>query len=138
MASFSVAKRLPMWQAIIPNAERFVAGAFDDDVPVGFAIAGPTQDQFIEAQDGHLHSLYVAASHYRQGIGRALLGRVAADWMARGGRSMTLGVLAENIRARSFYESLGARLVKFTYYNWDGHELPDAIYVFEDLNQLIP
>ena len=138
MASFSVEKRLPMWLAVIPNMDRVVCAAFENGVPVGFAIAGATTEQFIESQDGHLYSLYIAASHYRKGIGLELLSRIAREWMSHGGRTMTLGVLAQNIRARSFYESLGAKLVKLTSYKWDGHELPDAIYVFEDLKRLTP
>ena len=138
MATFTAAKRLPLWQAVIPNTQRFVLGAFDLDVPVGFVISGPSTEKYIEDQDGNLDTIYLAASHYRKGIGRELIGHAAQDWLQRGGKSLTVGVLAENIRARNFYESLGAKLVRLTTYNWDGHELPDAIYVFENLSALIP
>jgi ribosomal protein S18 acetylase RimI-like enzyme len=138
LATFSAEKRLPLWQKVIPDRERFVLGAFDQDRPVGFVISGPGKEQYIEDQDGNLDTIYIAASHYRMGIGRELLRHAAADWLERGGRTMTVGVLAENIRARSFYESQGARLAKLTTYVWDGHVLPDAIYVFEDLPALIP
>jgi ribosomal protein S18 acetylase RimI-like enzyme len=137
-ATFAAEKRLPLWQAVIPNMQKFVLGAFDCGVPVGFVISGFSHEKYIEDQDGNLDTIYLAASHYRQGIGRALIGRAAKDWLRNGGKSLTVGVLAKNIRARSFYESLGARLVRLTTYNWDGHELPDAIYVFEDLAALIP
>jgi ribosomal protein S18 acetylase RimI-like enzyme len=138
MATFSVGMRLPLWQKVIPDEARFVLGAFDQAEPVGFVISGPSAENYIEDQDGNLDTIYIAASHYRRGIGRELLARAAEDWLQRGGKTMTVGVLAQNIRARSFYESQGARLAKLTIYNWDGHELPDAIYVFEDLLSLIP
>jgi ribosomal protein S18 acetylase RimI-like enzyme len=138
MATFTAEKRLPLWHKVIPGTTRFVLGAFDQSQPVGFVISGPCSEKYIEDQDGNLDTIYIASSHYRMGIGRELLGCAAKDWLQRGGRTMTVGVLAENLRARRFYESMGARLVKLTTYNWDGHELPDAIYVFEDLKSLIP
>ncbi len=138
MATFTAAKRIPLWRKVIPDETRFVLGAFDQSHPVGFVISGASNEKYIEDQDGNLDTIYIAASHYRMGIGRELLRRAAEDWLQRGGKTMTVGVLAENIRARSFYESQGARLVKLTTYLWDGHELPDAIYVFEDLKRLIP
>jgi len=138
MATFTAEKRLPHWRAAIPNTQKFVLGAFDSDIPVGFTISGLSSEKYIEDQDGNLETIYVAASHYRQGIGRELICRAAQDWLQNGGKSMTVGVLAKNIRARSFYESLGAKLVRLTTYNWDGHELPDAIYIFDNLPKLIP
>lgn len=136
--SFNDQTRLPTWQSVIPNAQKFVLGAFDADVPVGFVISGFSDEKYIEDQDGNLETIYLAASHYRQGIGRELIGRAARDWVLNGGTSLTVGVLAENIRARVFYESLGAKLVRLTTYTWDGHDLPDVIYVFDDLPSLIP
>jgi ribosomal protein S18 acetylase RimI-like enzyme len=138
LASFSPEKRLPLWLKVIPDETRFVLAAFDQSQPVGFVISGPSTENYIEDQDGNLDTIYIAASHYRRGIGRELLARAAENWLKRGGKTMTVGVLAQNIRARSFYESQGARLAKLTTYNWDGHDLPDAIYVFEDLKRLIP
>ncbi len=138
MGTFALQTRLPMWQAVILNAERFVMAAYDDGKAVGFVIVGATDEKNIENQDGHLWAIYIAESQHRRGIGRTLIAHAAAHWMAQGGTSMTVGVLAENFKARKFYESLGARLVKLTTYNWDGHDLPDAIYVFESLPSLIP
>ena len=138
MATFTAEKRVSLWRSVIPNETRFVLAAFDQSQPVGFVISGPGTENYIEDQDGNLDTIYIAASHYRKGIGRELLARAAEDWLQRGGKTMTVGVLAENMRARSFYESQGARLAKLTTYVWDGHDLPDAIYVFEDLKRLIP
>jgi ribosomal protein S18 acetylase RimI-like enzyme len=138
MASFSVQKRLPMWQAVIPHTERFVLAAFNKSKPAGFVISGPTEEQHIEHQNGHLWAIYIAAKYNRKGIGRELIKRAANDWLSKGGRTMTIGVLAENTNARAFYEKLGARFVKTSTYDWDGHQLPDCIYMFEDLPALTP
>ena len=53
------------------------------------------------------------------------------------GHALALGVLAENKRARLFYESLGGKLIKTGTYEWDGFPLADAIYNFDDLPALI-
>lgn len=136
--SFNDQTRLPMWQSVIPNADRFVLAAYADGKPVGFVISGSSDEKHIENQDGHLWGLYIAADYGRRGIGRQLIARAAADWLSRGGNSMTIGVLAENIRARSFYEALGARLVKLGTYEWDGYPLADTVYIFDNLPALIP
>jgi ribosomal protein S18 acetylase RimI-like enzyme len=138
MDSFTPQTRLPMWQAVIPLSERFVLAAYDDAKPVGFVISGSTDEKHIENQDGHIWAVYIDGQYHRQGIGRELIADAAVDWLAKGGTSLTLGVLAENAGARLFYEKLGARLVKTSTYDWDGYKLADAIYVFENLNSLIP
>ncbi len=127
-----------MWQASIPNTDRFVLAAYENEKVLGFVISGPSDEKHIENQDGHLWGLYIAADYGRRGIGRHLIASAAADWIAKGGTSMTIGVLAENIRARSFYEALGAKLVKLGTYEWGGFPLPDTVYIFDDLASLIP
>lgn len=138
MATFSTQSRLPMWQKSLGDETRIVVAAYDRQMPVAFAIAGFPEERFFDGEDGHIAALYVASSHYRMGIGRKLIALTAQRWLAQGGHSLALGVLAENVRARSFYEALGARLVKETTFEWDGFPLPDAIYEFEDLPALIP
>jgi ribosomal protein S18 acetylase RimI-like enzyme len=138
MSTFSTERRLPMWQVAIPHPERFVLSAYDEAKPIGFVISGATDEKHIENQDGHLWAIYIEGQYHRKGIGRELIAAAAADWLAKGGKSITLGVLAENTDARMFYEKLGARLVKTSTYDWEGHKLADAIYVFEDLTSLIP
>jgi ribosomal protein S18 acetylase RimI-like enzyme len=136
--SFSDKTRLPLWLSVIPNVDRFVLAAYADGMAVGFVISGGSDEKHIENQDGHLWGLYISADYGRRGIGRKLIASAAKDWLAKGGTSMTIGVLAENIRARRFYEALGAKLVKFGTYEWDGYALPDTVYVFENLPALTP
>ena len=89
-----------------------------------------------DRMDGPVAALYVLRSHYRMGIGRRLLGGAAIHWAKTGGCSLAPGVLAENQRVRHFYEAMGAGLVSTGTYEWDGQQLPDAIYVFENLDRL--
>ena len=136
MATFSAEKRLPMWQASLVNPERFVLGAYADGIPVGFVMSGPSDEKHIPDQDGHLYALYIAASQHRQGIGRNLANAAAQHWLAQGGSTMTIGVLAQNLSARAFYESIGAKLLKYNTYNWDGFDLPDCLYIWDDLAKI--
>lgn len=138
IASFDASKRVGRWRNSIVDHSRIVVAAFDEGVPVGLVNAGLADDTYFDGQDGHIAALYVLASHHKMGIGRRLVGSAADLWLKRGGETLAVGVLAENLKARRFYEALGARFVKTGTYVWDGHELPDAIYVFEDLSSLIP
>lgn len=55
----------------------------------------------------------------------------AREWVARGGSSFAINVLAANVGARTFYESLGARLQGIS--SWEGLQLEDANYLLDDL-----
>jgi ribosomal protein S18 acetylase RimI-like enzyme len=136
--NFDAAKMTVAWDGHLANSERFVIGVFDDGRPVAFINQGKPVEKIFENMDGHIAAIYVAQSHYRQGIGRKLLALAAQAWMTKDGYSLSLGVLAKNIRARSFYENLGARKVMDDVYNWSGQDLPGVIYVFENLSTLIP
>ena len=131
MATFSTEMRLPMWQAALINPERFILGAYVDGEPVGFVMSGAPSEKYIDDQDGHLWALYIAASQHRKGIGRALTFAAMQHWIEQGGKTMTVGVLAENKSARAFYESMGAKLLKYGTYNWSGFDLPDCLYIFD-------
>lgn len=131
MASFTVETRLQMWQAVLANDGRFVLGAYAGAAPVGFVISGQGDERLIDEQDGHIWSFYIAKAHHRHGIGRQLFQAALRDWQGRGGSSMTIGVLADNLPARHFYEAMGARLVKTSVYDWAGFALPDCIYLMK-------
>lgn len=132
----TAADRVTLWTAALADDSRVAIGAYDAGTPVGFIMAGPPLESLFEGMDGQIPAFYIRASHHRRGIGRRLLGRAAAGWLSRGGRSLALGVLAENAPAIAFYEALGARRVKDDVYVWDGHALDERIYVFENLGQL--
>jgi ribosomal protein S18 acetylase RimI-like enzyme len=129
----NVGERAENWRKTFVERTHFTLAAFDAADAVGFIHAGQSKENLFEGMDGHVGALYVLMSHYRQGIGTALLRRAAGWWRNRGGRSLALGVLAENLPARRFYEALGARLVRTGTFTWHGFEIPDAIYAFDDL-----
>lgn len=131
-----VVERTAAWRKALADRTHLTLTAFEGEMAVGFIHAGPPKENLFDGMDGHVAALYVRRSHYRQGIGEALLRQTAAWWQDKGGRHLSLGVLGGNVRARAFYEAMGGRLVKTGTFNWHGFDLPDAIYDFEDLPAL--
>jgi len=75
----------------------------DAGVVVGFASVGPSRD---EHGVGELYAIYVDPESWSTGAGRALIER-AEEQLAREYRHVTLWVLEDNPRARTFYEHAG-------------------------------
>ncbi|PZF78600.1 GNAT family N-acetyltransferase [Aestuariivirga litoralis] len=128
-----MADRTARWEGHLrnPAAQAFLAEVAGE--PAGFIHRGVLDQPLAEGADGHVFALYLLQRFHRRGIGRHLVGLAAADWLARGGRALSLGVLSANQPAVAFYEALGARFVRPDSYLWHGHSLPESIYVFEDL-----
>jgi len=132
----SLEARIATWRRHIADEERIVLAAYDGEKPVGFILAGPPREEVFEGADGQVAAFYILASHQRMGLGKRLLREAARGWKALGGKSLGLGVLAENAKARAFYEKMGGKLAKTGTWSWDGHPLADAIYIFHDLDAL--
>jgi GNAT superfamily N-acetyltransferase len=82
--------------------------AESDDRVVGFAGAGGA-DPAERLGEGvaELHTIYIDAAYYGQGVGRRLM-QAALDYLrAEGFREAVLWVLEGNRRARDFYEAGG-------------------------------
>jgi ribosomal protein S18 acetylase RimI-like enzyme len=80
----------------------------------GFAVGRTEKDGV-----AHVITLDVLPEARRQGIGRALMEALHAEFDRRGARSAILEVSVENVEARRFYEKLGYRFVGLLpgYYN---------------------
>jgi GNAT superfamily N-acetyltransferase len=91
-----------------PGTQTLVAE--DDGTIVGFASFGPPLQQHgDEPVDGvgEVYAIYVAPERWGTGAGRALMA-AARDGLATAGHTeMRLWVLADNRRARRFYERAG-------------------------------
>jgi GNAT superfamily N-acetyltransferase len=91
------------------SATTFVAEV--NGVLVGFASVGAAREEDDPAA-GELWALYVLPAHWGRGAGRALLAAATEHLRALGHGEAMLWVLADNPRARRFYERCGWR--------WDG------------------
>jgi ribosomal protein S18 acetylase RimI-like enzyme len=78
---------------------------------VGFATVGPYRNRQnsadLDPAYGEIWAIYVAPDAWGGGIGSALLDRACAELAGRGLPEARLWVLADNVRARRFYEHHG-------------------------------
>lgn len=101
---------------------------------VGCALGGPQPEdpQF----HGELYLLNVLSAYQRRGIGRHLVGAVAARLLEQGIQSMRVGVLTIN-PDRYFYERLGGQYISERPYDWNGVFLTEAFYGWSDITCLL-
>lgn len=136
LANVDLQDRIERWRGYLAAAGQPTFLAKVDGAAAGFIRAGRPAEPLADGADGHIYALYVLNRSHRLGIGRRLLGLAAADWIGQGGQAFSLGVLSANLPAIAFYEAMGARLAREDVYVWDGHPLPERIYVFENLGRL--
>jgi len=79
---------------------------------VGFALYFPTFSTFLCKPGLYLEDLFVEPAHRGAGIGKALLQRLAAITLERGGGRFEWRVLDWNEPSIRFYESLGATIMR--------------------------
>jgi len=108
-----------------PAAEALIAEL--DGQPAGYALFYPTCSTFLAIQGVWLEDLFVRPSCRRYGVGRALLGAVAARTQERGGERLEWSALDWNELALDFYRGLGASRMD----EWITHRL-----VGKELEQL--
>lgn len=75
---------------------------------IGFADIGPSRDADVDPRSvGELNAIYVLSRAWGRGVGRALMAALLFRLRAAPFDSATLWVLAENMRARRYYEAAG-------------------------------
>lgn len=93
-----------------PETGRFTLVATDAGRVCGFVHLGPTPDPDDDPRiTGQILSIHVEPELTGQGIGARLMAEAVASLRDVGHRAATLWVVAENSRARAFYERLGWR-----------------------------
>lgn len=73
----------------------------------GFVSAGPSHDDGAPPSTGEVYAIYVDPACWHRGVGRNLLAHAERDLRGHGYADATLWVLADNERARRFYEASG-------------------------------
>jgi ribosomal protein S18 acetylase RimI-like enzyme len=100
----------------------------DNGTLIGFSTVGRCRDDDKDASVGEVWGLYIHPEYWSRGYGSALFDFVISELRNIGFREITLWVLEENKRARSFYRqkgfffdgikkeiNLGKRLIKVRY-----------------------
>lgn len=101
-----------------PNRRTLVAVGGEDPAVIGYAIFGPERTVASAVPPpvapntpaggtGELYALYVTPDWWSAGVGRALMDSVLAALREAGYASAVLWVLADNARARRFYDRAG-------------------------------
>jgi GNAT superfamily N-acetyltransferase len=85
--------------------------AYAGDTPAGFALFFPNYSTFLGKPGLYLEDLFVRPEYRGQGLGLALMKRLAQIAVERGCGRFEWSVLDWNAPAIGFYESLGAKLM---------------------------
>ena len=83
---------------------------------------------FAHAHGDWMSALYLLASHYRQGLGLALLSELCRQTAARGLRAIEFQCVADNANAIAFYETMGARRIGDKTEGEGDHRWKDLIF----------
>jgi GNAT superfamily N-acetyltransferase len=104
----TVSLRHGQWERILGKADPmdFTILAYDAGALVGFA-RGTLHDGGVPGFQGVLNKIYILRRCHRRGLGRLLVGTVAARFLSLGITSMLLFGEASN-PSNGFYEHLGA------------------------------
>jgi ribosomal protein S18 acetylase RimI-like enzyme len=105
LASLSISARTVTWRSRLASGLAVLVVEEAGDV-VGFATVGPSRDED-GGGTGELYGIYVRPDAWGRGAGQALMACAHADLRRRGFDEATLWVLADNPRARRFYERAG-------------------------------
>jgi GNAT superfamily N-acetyltransferase len=138
LAAMSTEESSALWEKILtaaPNTTNtFVA--VRDGVVIGFA-SGNMLDEPKLGNNAELSAVYLVQDAQRQGIGRRLVGAVAAAQRGHGATGLIVWVIAGNKPARAFFEALGAEPLIEQPFNWDGMDLIEIGYGWNDLAALV-
>ncbi len=107
LASLSVSRRQTMWTESIATDLTHVLVAEVNGQVVGFSATGPCHDEGSSSTAFKVLAIYLSPPHWSMGIGRELWLALREVMIARGARSVSLWVIANNERAIKFYTAAG-------------------------------
>lgn len=105
----SVARRAEAWREWLTGGGRAGQGtwvAVRSDEVIGFANAGPSRDDDVDAGTGEVYAIYVRPAHWDTRVGATLMEQ-SLDHLRPHFTAATLWVLETNRRGRRFYEKGG-------------------------------
>jgi len=124
LRDIDVARRAEQWRGWLGGASSTFVGEVDGEIR-GFTGVGEARE---EPGVGELYTIYVLPSDWGTGLGTSLIERAEQELRARGFGSALLDVLAENPRARRFYERQGWRATETFRSTFLGHDVELARY----------
>ena len=109
LAHAVVATEATLRESLFVRRAAEVVIGYAGDEPAGFAVFFQTFSTFLGIPGMYLEDLFVDPKFRRQGLGEALLARLARIAVERGCGRLEWSVLRWNELAIGFYEKLGAR-----------------------------
>lgn len=103
-----ISARTPVWWRAALNRGRPIAVVETGDSLIGYASYGRARSRTL-GSDGEIDELYLLPEYQGVGLGRRLFRAVQNDLADHGLRRLGVWTLEDNIRAASFYESLGGQ-----------------------------
>lgn len=116
------------WRAMIGRGRGLAAMEFDGRV-IAYAAYGRARERSLQAE-GEIDELYVAPEYQGLGLGSRLFRAVRNDLSDHGLARLGVWALADNTRARAFYERLGGRAGPDGVERVSGACLPRVGYLF--------
>ncbi|MCE4224122.1 GNAT family N-acetyltransferase [Methylobacterium sp. C25] len=124
-----ISKRGPsVWRGMIGRGRGLAVMEFGDTV-VAYASYGRARDRSLTVE-GEVDELYVAPEYQGLGLGSRLFRAVRNDLADHGLARVGVWALADNHRARAFYETLGGRAGPEAIERVSGSCLPKVAYIF--------
>ena len=110
--------------------------AVSEDEIVGFVSAMKLPEPKLD-KDGEINAIYIRPQWQRCGIGKRMLHKAARSLQAMGCTSCVIWVIDGNSQARNFYEELGGEILIEQDFSWDGLDLTEVGYGWNDLNVML-
>jgi len=140
---FLLKKRLASRKEILKSKHILHLAAVLDKQIIGFADAGPIRsdsrlDQHPYFKDqkaiiGEIYAIYLLEQHKGKGVGKALYKRCRIWFKQHGMETFVTWVLANNQRARRFYESEGGKIIGEMTIKIGDKEYQEVCYLFTTL-----
>lgn len=105
LAALDAAEREATWLQVLESSESSTWVAIAYQRLIGFARVGPARDEDSDAGDLELYSMYLDPESWGRGVARALMRTI--DTEVTDTVPISLWILAENERARHFYQRFG-------------------------------
>jgi ribosomal protein S18 acetylase RimI-like enzyme len=110
--------------------------AVSEDEIVGFVSAMKLSEPKLD-KDGEINAIYIRPQWQRCGIGKRMLHKAARSLQAMGCISCVIWVIDGNSQARNFYEELGGEILIEQDFSWDGLDLTEVGYGWNDLSVMM-
>ncbi|RUQ28300.1 GNAT family N-acetyltransferase [Peribacillus cavernae] len=136
LASLDTEKRAESWEKILNNGKSitYVAESETGEI-VGFASGGQEQTGD-PIYMGEVYAIYILESHQRKGLGKKLIKPVIAELINRKFPNLVIWALEEN-GCRSFYESLGGKIVNKKPILISGSSLIEVAYGWDNIQEAL-